>query len=109
MVWRASNRTDQSANDTYMFTGVLFNRYSPPNGFYFDIFDSDPPIMDDPIFIENNVQQRIDLFIATVVSMVFYFFLINYTVVRNFHGFYTRDVFTTSKTLLDCFLEHSDR
>ncbi|CAF3076283.1 unnamed protein product [Rotaria sp. Silwood2] len=60
MIWEASaNLGDQS----WLFTGVLPNGYSPPGSFCFDIFCDDPPIMDDPRLHDYNVPERVQTFI----------------------------------------------
>ncbi|XP_055300551.1 lysosomal alpha-mannosidase-like isoform X2 [Sitodiplosis mosellana] len=44
MVWHASDSLGEKAD---LFTGVLYNTYSPPPGFCFDILCADEPIIDD--------------------------------------------------------------
>lgn len=46
-----------------MFTGVLYNGYNPPDGFCFDIFCGDDPIMDDPRLLGYNLEDKIHDFI----------------------------------------------
>lgn len=58
MVWQASDSLGPKAD---LFTGVLFNTYSPPPGFCFDILCSDDPIIDDKSSPEFNVDQKVDL------------------------------------------------
>ena len=41
MVWRGSASLGEEAE---IFSGVLYNIYSPPPGFCFDVLCSDPPI-----------------------------------------------------------------
>lgn len=42
MIWRGSSSLGQL---TEIFTGVLYNGYGPPEGFCFDQFCADQPIM----------------------------------------------------------------
>ncbi|XP_033744944.1 lysosomal alpha-mannosidase-like isoform X2 [Pecten maximus] len=60
-VWRGSpNNLGKTAQ---LFTGVLYNGYSPPSGFCWDISCKDDPIMDDNHLNDNNVQQKVADFI----------------------------------------------
>ena len=54
MVWKASNDLNVS-----LFTGVLYNTYSPPKGFCFDILCGDEPIVDDPKSPMYNINRRV--------------------------------------------------
>lgn len=47
------------ADDTDLFTGVLFNNYGPPNGFCFDILCDDEPIIDNKHSPDYNVDRRV--------------------------------------------------
>ena len=49
-----------------LFTGVLFNGYSPPEGFCFDLLCNDEPIKDDPDLEDYNVDRRVADFIKYV-------------------------------------------
>jgi len=60
MIWRGSRNFGKASQ---LFTGALFNGYSPPDGFCFDDFCVDPPIQDDPKLFDMNVQERVDLFV----------------------------------------------
>ncbi|KAH8282961.1 hypothetical protein KR054_011171, partial [Drosophila jambulina] len=64
MVWKSSEYL-KNAN---IFTGLLYNHYSAPPGFCFDIICSDDPIIDGDSF-DNNVDQRVDDFIAYIKNM----------------------------------------
>lgn len=55
MIWQASD----SLSKTDLFTGVLYNNYSPPPGFCFDILCADEPIVDDKNSPEYNVDRRV--------------------------------------------------
>ena len=46
------------ADETSLFTGVLYNFYSPPPGFCFDLLCNDEPIKDDPDLEDYNVDKR---------------------------------------------------
>jgi lysosomal alpha-mannosidase len=60
MVWDASaNLPGDSAS---IFTGVLPHGYNPPDGFCFDIYCNDDPIIDDPNLDEYNVPQKVEAF-----------------------------------------------
>ncbi|CAH1119882.1 unnamed protein product [Phaedon cochleariae] len=61
MVWRASQNLGEKSD---IFTGVMYNTYSPPGGFCFDILCSDEPIIDDKKSADYNVDQRVDDFFA---------------------------------------------
>lgn len=56
MVWQAS---DNLGNKADLFTGILYNTYSPPPGFCFDIFCDDDPIIDDPSSPEYNLDRKV--------------------------------------------------
>ncbi|CAH2265604.1 jg6261, partial [Pararge aegeria aegeria] len=55
MIWRGD---DNLGNSSDLFTGVLFNTYSPPPGFCFDVLCDDEPIIDDPDSPMFNVDAR---------------------------------------------------
>jgi lysosomal alpha-mannosidase len=63
MLWQASSSLGKQAQ---LFTGILQEQYSPPDGFCFDTFCSDDPIMDDPNLDEYNVDEKVDQFIEYV-------------------------------------------
>lgn len=69
-VWKASPNLGPAAN---LFTGALFNSYSPPPGFCFDLLCDDEPIMDDPRLKGYNVDQRVSDFIAQVKDQAQYY------------------------------------
>lgn len=56
MIWKASDSLGDKAN---LFTGVLYNTYSPPPGFCFDILCSDDPIIDDTNSPDYNVDRKV--------------------------------------------------
>lgn len=54
-VWQSSDNLE----DSDILTGVLFNHYSPPPGFCFDILCNDEPIIDDEYSADYNVDRRV--------------------------------------------------
>ncbi|XP_012160548.1 lysosomal alpha-mannosidase isoform X1 [Ceratitis capitata] len=66
MIWRASANLDEPA---HLFTGALYNQYQPPPGFCFDILCADEPIIDAKHSPDNNVNRRVDEFIAISRNM----------------------------------------
>jgi len=63
-VWRASPSLGQSAQ---VFTGAFQNgNYGPPNGFCFDAFCGDAPMISDPSFIDNNIDLRVQQFLDQI-------------------------------------------
>lgn len=60
MMWNGSPNLGSKAD---LFTGALFNGYSPPPGFCFDIGCSDDPIMDDDRLHDFNAIQKATQFI----------------------------------------------
>lgn len=56
MIWHASDNLGQNAD---LFTGALYNTYSPPPGFCFDILCTDEPIIDNKRSTEYNVVRRV--------------------------------------------------
>ncbi|XP_072399843.1 lysosomal alpha-mannosidase-like isoform X2 [Diabrotica undecimpunctata] len=61
VVWRSSQNLGEKSN---IFTGSMFNVYSPPRGFCFDLLCSDEPIIDDKKSPDYNVDKRVDQFLA---------------------------------------------
>ena len=85
MLWN----TDPEKDDT-LFTGVLFNAYSPPPGFCYDLLCNDEPIMDNPKLHGYNV----DLVVAEFIKYA-----------RNQNKYYrTKNVLITAGE--KCFGEH---
>ncbi|XP_039762685.1 lysosomal alpha-mannosidase-like isoform X1 [Pararge aegeria] len=70
MIWRGD---DNLGNSSDLFTGVLFNTYSPPPGFCFDVLCDDEPIIDDPDSPMFNVDARIVKFLAYVTKQALYY------------------------------------
>ncbi|XP_052868628.1 lysosomal alpha-mannosidase-like [Anopheles cruzii] len=65
MVWRTSS----SLANNDLFTSVLYNHYSAPPGFCFDVLCNDDPMIDDNSSTDNNVKDRIDTFITWLEKM----------------------------------------
>ncbi|CAH0730858.1 unnamed protein product, partial [Brenthis ino] len=65
MLWRGD---DDLGKPSDIFTGVLYNTYSPPPGFCFDILCDDEPIIDDPYSPMFNVDSRVNYFITYVLN-----------------------------------------
>lgn len=42
-----------------LFTTAMFNTYSPPPGFCFDVLCADEPMVDDPDSPDYNIDQRV--------------------------------------------------
>ena len=69
MVWQASEELAEASD---LFTGVLFNSYSPPDDFCWDLLCNDAPLMDNPL-LENNIEERIASFLAYVEHQAKYY------------------------------------
>ncbi|XP_050359988.1 lysosomal alpha-mannosidase-like isoform X2 [Nymphalis io] len=66
MLWRGD---DDLGNSSDIFTGALYNTYSPPPGFCFDVLCDDEPIIDDPNSPMFNVEARVTKFIEICRNM----------------------------------------
>ncbi|XP_043527609.1 lysosomal alpha-mannosidase isoform X2 [Frieseomelitta varia] len=64
-IWRASPNLGSRAN---LFSVVLYNNYSPPPGFCYDLLCNDEPINDDINSPDYNVKERIDTFLQYVTD-----------------------------------------
>lgn len=53
----------EPGSDADLFTVVLYNTYSPPPGFCFDVLCRDEAIVDDPDSADYNIDQRVHRFI----------------------------------------------
>lgn len=60
LIWQGSRSLGNMSN---IFTGILYHHYSPPNGFCFDVLCDDPPIQDDKRLFDENVKERVQLFL----------------------------------------------
>ncbi|XP_011176167.2 lysosomal alpha-mannosidase isoform X2 [Solenopsis invicta] len=60
-IWKSSSSLGKRAN---LFTTAMYNTYSPPPGFCFDVLCSDEPMIDDPDSPDYNIGKRVDAFLA---------------------------------------------
>ncbi|KAC9878025.1 hypothetical protein E3N88_45154 [Mikania micrantha] len=51
-----------------VFTGIFPRHYDPPDGFTFEINDVSPPIQDDALLFDYNVQERVNDFVAAAIA-----------------------------------------
>ncbi|XP_029158276.1 lysosomal alpha-mannosidase isoform X1 [Nylanderia fulva] len=64
-IWKSSPSLGQRAN---LFTAAMYNTYSPPPGFCFDVLCQDDPIIDDPDSPDYNIDKKIDDFLRYAVE-----------------------------------------
>lgn len=64
MMWKVSD----SLKDLKLFTGILYNTYSPPSTFCFDIMCGDEPIVDDPNSPMFNIDRRSKQLVAYILE-----------------------------------------
>ncbi|XP_014216797.1 lysosomal alpha-mannosidase-like [Copidosoma floridanum] len=63
-MWKTSNSLGKSNN---LFTSIIYNRFTPPPGFCFDIrCDERVPIIDDPKNLNYNVDERVEQLLTYV-------------------------------------------
>ncbi|KAI7740719.1 hypothetical protein M8C21_023530 [Ambrosia artemisiifolia] len=67
IVWQGSKSLGSSSQ---IFTGIFPRHYDPPDGFTFEINDVSPPIQDDHLLFDYNVQERVDDFVAAAIAQV---------------------------------------
>lgn len=65
VVWQGSKSLGSSSQ---IFTGIFPRHYDPPDGFTFEINDVSPPIQDDVLLFDYNVEERINDFVAAAVA-----------------------------------------
>ncbi|KAF5961837.1 hypothetical protein HYC85_003046 [Camellia sinensis] len=65
VVWQGSKSL---ASSSQIFTGIFPRHYDPPDGFTFEINDVSPPIQDDILLFDYNVEERVDDFVAAAVA-----------------------------------------
>lgn len=65
VVWRGSRSLGSTSQ---IFTGIFPIHYNPPDGFQFEVNDVSPPIQDDPLLFDYNVQERVNDFVAATIS-----------------------------------------
>ncbi|XP_063391810.1 lysosomal alpha-mannosidase-like [Cydia fagiglandana] len=66
VLWRGSDDLGKSSD---IFTGVLYNTYSPPPGFCFDVLCDDEPIIDDVSSPMYNVDDKVATFLEIAANM----------------------------------------
>ncbi|KAL8108947.1 alpha-mannosidase At3g26720-like [Apium graveolens] len=64
-VWRGSRSLGSSSQ---IFTGIFPRHYDPPDGFTFEINDVSPPIQDDVLLFDYNVEERVNDFVAAALA-----------------------------------------
>ncbi|CAM8896888.1 unnamed protein product [Rhodiola kirilowii] len=65
VIWRGSKSLGSSSQ---IFTGIFPKHYDPPDGFTFEINDVSPPVQDDVLLFDYNVQERVNDFVAAAVE-----------------------------------------
>ncbi|KAK1303873.1 hypothetical protein QJS10_CPB11g01988 [Acorus calamus] len=65
VIWRGSSTFGSSSQ---IFTSAFPVHYSPPTGFHFEVDDNDPPVQDDPLLFDYNVEQRVNDFISAATT-----------------------------------------
>ncbi|KAF4397582.1 hypothetical protein G4B88_027322 [Cannabis sativa] len=65
VVWQGSRSLGSSSQ---IFTGISPRHYDPPDGFTFEINDVSPPIQDDTLMFDYNVQERVNDFVAAALA-----------------------------------------
>ncbi|KAJ9591913.1 hypothetical protein L9F63_001515, partial [Diploptera punctata] len=70
MIWEGSSNLGSSAD---LFTSVLYNHYGPPEGFCFDMYCKDDPIIDDEKSPDYNVDQKVNAFLKFIYRQAKYY------------------------------------
>ncbi|KAM7277621.1 hypothetical protein ACFE04_004755 [Oxalis oulophora] len=65
VIWQGSKSLGSSSQ---IFTGIFPRHYDPPDGFTFEINDVSPPIQDDYLLFDYNVQERVNDFVAAAMA-----------------------------------------
>ncbi|KAK7250817.1 hypothetical protein RIF29_33527 [Crotalaria pallida] len=65
LVWRGSKTFGSSAQ---IFANAFPVHYSAPGGFNFEVDSNDPPLQDDPLIFDYNVEQRVQDFINVAIA-----------------------------------------
>ncbi|KAI4350435.1 hypothetical protein L6164_004891 [Bauhinia variegata] len=65
VVWQGSSSLGSSSQ---IFTGIFPRHYDPPDGFTFEINDVSPPIQDDILLFDYNVQERVNDFVSAALA-----------------------------------------
>ncbi|XP_011151265.1 lysosomal alpha-mannosidase isoform X1 [Harpegnathos saltator] len=69
-IWKSSPSLGQRAD---LFTAAMFNTYSPPPGFCFDVLCADEPMIDDPDSPDYNIDARIEVFLKYALEQARHF------------------------------------
>ncbi|CAL1684554.1 unnamed protein product [Lasius platythorax] len=69
-IWESSPSLGKRAN---LFTTAMYNTYSPPPGFCFDVLCADDPMIDDPDSPDYNIDKKIDDFLRYAVVQANYY------------------------------------
>lgn len=64
VIWRGSKSLGSTSQ---IFTGIFPRHYDPPDGFTFEINDVSPPIQDDAMMFDYNVQERVNDFVDAAI------------------------------------------
>ncbi|KMT07575.1 hypothetical protein BVRB_6g151840 isoform B [Beta vulgaris subsp. vulgaris] len=67
VIWRGSRSLGSTSQ---IFTGIFPVHYKPLDGFQFEVNDVSPPIQDDPLLFDYDVQERVNDFVAAAISQV---------------------------------------
>ncbi|KAJ4833502.1 hypothetical protein Tsubulata_007999 [Turnera subulata] len=65
VIWQGSKSLGSASQ---IFTGIFPKHYDPPEGFTFEINDVSPPIQDDVLLFDYNVQERVNDFISAALA-----------------------------------------
>ncbi|XP_010249229.1 PREDICTED: alpha-mannosidase At3g26720-like [Nelumbo nucifera] len=65
VVWRGSKSLGSSSQ---IFTGIFPKHYDTPIGFAFEFNDDSPPVQDDVLLFDYNVQERVDDFVNAAIQ-----------------------------------------
>ncbi|XP_065866110.1 alpha-mannosidase At3g26720-like isoform X1 [Euphorbia lathyris] len=65
VIWQGSKSLGSTSQ---IFTGIFPRHYDPPDGFTFEINDVSPPIQDDILLFDYNVQERVKDFVAAALA-----------------------------------------
>eukprot|EP00257_Ricinus_communis_P013468 XP_015570900.1 alpha-mannosidase At3g26720 [Ricinus communis] len=65
VIWQGSTSLGSSSQ---IFTGIFPRHYDPPDGFTFEVNDVSPPIQDDVLLFDYNVQERVNDFVAAALA-----------------------------------------
>ncbi|KAK9506079.1 hypothetical protein O3M35_008077 [Rhynocoris fuscipes] len=66
MIWHTSE--NDLSDDSKLFTCIMYNTYSPPPGFCFDVHCQDPAIVDNVKSPEYNVPERVGAFLSMMLE-----------------------------------------